>query len=437
MKVISNEKKEKSTVELVIEVEREEFEAAVESAYKKMRGKIQVPGFRKGKAPRKIIESMYGTGVFYEDAVNDSYAKAYDEAVAQEKLDVVGYPEVEIEKLDENGYTFKAVVAVKPEVKLGEYKGLSAVKETVRVTAKDIETEMQSFVDRASRMVAVDREAKMGDTAVIDYEGFKDGVAFAGGKGENYSLELGSGSFIPGFEEGVVGMKAGEEKDIDLTFPEEYHADELAGAAVVFHVKANEIKEKQLPEIDDEFAKDVSEFDTLEEFKADLKAKISERRNAEAKAAFENALMEQVVSNMEVEIPDAMVNVRVDDMIEDQARQVKNYGIEFEQYLQMMGMTMEAMKASARPTALRQVQVELALTAIVEAEGLTVAAEEIEAEYAALAAQYTMEVEKVKTFVPADALEHDLKMRKATEVIFSTAKSMTKTAAKKAAKTEE
>ena len=437
MKVISNEKKEKSTVELVIEVEREEFEAAVESAYKKMRGKIQVPGFRKGKAPRKIIESMYGTGVFYEDAVNDSYVKAYDEAVAQEKLDVVGYPEVEIEKLDENGYTFKAVVAVKPEVKLGEYKGLSAVKETVRVTAKDIETEMQSFVDSASRMVAVDREAKMGDTAVIDYEGFKDGVAFAGGKGENYSLELGSGSFIPGFEEGVVGMKAGEEKDIDLTFPEEYHADELAGAAVVFHVKANEIKEKQLPEIDDEFAKDVSEFDTLEEFKADLKAKISERRNAEAKAAFENALMEQVVSNMEVEIPDAMVNVRVDDMIEDQARQVKNYGIEFEQYLQMMGMTMEAMKASARPTALRQVQVELALTAIVEAEGLTVAAEEIEAEYAALAAQYTMEVEKVKTFVPADALEHDLKMRKATEVIFSTAKSMTKTAAKKAAKTEE
>ena len=369
--------------------------------------------------------------------MNDSYVKAYDEAVAQEKLDVVGYPEVEIEKLDENGYTFKAVVAVKPEVKLGEYKGLSAVKETVRVTAKDIETEMQSFVDRASRMVTVDREAKMGDTAVIDYEGFKDGVAFAGGKGENYSLELGSGSFIPGFEEGVVGMKAGEEKDIDLTFPEEYHAEDLAGAAVVFHVKANEIKEKQLPEIDDEFAKDVSEFDTLEEFKADLKAKISERRNAEAKAAFENALMEQVVSNMEVEIPDAMVNVRVDDMIEDQARQIKNYGIEFDQYLQMMGMTMEAMKASARPTALRQVQVELALTAIVEAEGLTTTAEEVEAEYAALGAQYNMEVEKVKTFIPTDAIDHDLKMKKATEVIFSTAKSMTKTAAKKAAKTEE
>ena len=432
MKVISNEKKEKSTVELVIEVGAEEFEAAVEKAYKKQRGKIMVPGFRKGKAPRKIIEGMYGSGVFYEDAINDLYPGAYAEAVEQEKLDVVGYPEIEVEKVDKDGFTFKAVVALRPEVKLGEYKGLTAAKEAVKVTDADVEAELKPYIDRATRLVSVERAAALGDTAVIDFKGFLNGEPFEGGEAQGHELELGSGAFVPGFEDGVVGMKPGEEKDIDLTFPEDYHA-ELAGKAVVFHVTLHEVKEHQAPVVDDEFAKDVSEFDTLDEFKADLSKKLTERREAAAQRDFESALLEQVVENMEVEIPDAMVDMRVDEMVEDYARRISSQGIPFEQYMQMTGMTLDVMKSQVKPNALRQVQVDLALGAIAEAEKIAVTEEEIEKEFASLAETYSMDIEKVKAAVPASSVEHDLTMKKATEVVFSSAKvGKAKKAAKKA-----
>ena len=268
MNVKSKENVENSAVELIIEVGAQEFEAALDKVYKKQRGSIAVPGFRKGKAPRKIIEGMYGSGVFYEDAIEELYPSAYAEAVEQEKLDVVAYPKVEVLEVGKDGFTFKAVVTVRPEAKIGTYKGLSAEKEAVAVTDEDIENELKPYVERATRLVNVEREAKMGDTVLLDFEGFDNGVPFEGGKAENHALELGSHSFVPGFEEGVVGLKPGDEKDIDVTFPEDYHAD-LAGKPVVFKIKVHEVKEPQAPVVDDEFAKDVSEFDTLEEFKKD------------------------------------------------------------------------------------------------------------------------------------------------------------------------
>ena len=265
MNVKSKENVENSAVELIIEVGAQEFEAALDKVYKKQRGSIAVPGFRKGKAPRKIIEGMYGSGVFYEDAIEELYPSAYAEAVEQEKLDVVAYPKVEVLEVGKDGFTFKAVVTVRPEAKIGTYKGLSAEKEAVAVTDEDIENELKPYVERATRLVNVEREAKMGDTVLLDFEGFDNGVPFEGGKAENHALELGSHSFVPGFEEGVVGLKPGDEKDIDVTFPEDYHAD-LAGKPVVFKIKVHEVKEPQAPVVDDEFAKDVSEFDTLDEF---------------------------------------------------------------------------------------------------------------------------------------------------------------------------
>ena len=435
MNVKSCNKQENSTVELVIEVGREEFQAAIEKVYKKQRANIMIPGFRKGKATRKMIENMYGASVFYEDAINELYPEAYAQAVEQEKLDVVGYPKVEMEKIDENGFEFKAVVTIKPEAKLGKYKGLSAPKTVAKVTAADIEAEMKPYVDRATRLVSVERAAKKGDTAVIDFEGFLNGVPFEGGKGEGHELELGSGTFVPGFEDGVIGMKLGEEKDITLTFPEDYHAD-LAGKEVVFHVTLHEVKEHQKPKVDDEFAKDVSEFDTLKEFKEDLSKKLTARREEAAQREFESALLEQVVNGMEVEIPDAMVDFRVDEIVEDYARRLSAQGIPFEQYMQMTGMTLETLKADARPGALRQVQVDLALDAVIAAENIEVNEDDIKAEFASLAEQYNMELEKVMSVVPMESIKHDLLVKKATEVIYSSAK-VSKAAAKKTAKAEE
>ncbi|MTR49654.1 trigger factor [Pseudoflavonifractor sp. BIOML-A11] len=435
MNVKSVEKKEKSTVELVIEVSREEFEAAVDKVYKKQRGSISIPGFRKGHAPRKIIEGMYGSGVFYEDAINDVYPEAYAEAVEQEKLDAVAYPDVEILDAGKDGFSFKAVVTVRPEVKLGDYKGLTAPKAEAAVSDEDIDGELKPFIERATRLVSADRAAQNGDTVVLDFEGFDNGVPFEGGKAEGHSLELGSGSFVPGFEEQLVGMKAGDEGDINITFPEDYHA-ELAGKSVVFHVKLHEVKEKQAPVVDDEFAKDVSEFETLADLKKDLGEKLKERREAQAKSDFENALMEQVVANMEGEIPDAMVEHRADQMVDDYARRITSQGIPFENYLQMMGMTAADFKKQAMEGALHQVQGDLALGAIVEAEKIEVSDEEKEAEYARLAEQYSMDVEQIKAAVPVEDLEKQLKTKKAAEVVYSTAKAG-KAPAKKAAKKAE
>ena len=439
MKVTSVEKKEKSTVELTIQVEAGVFEAAVQKVYLKNRGKINVPGFRKGKAPRKIIEGMYGSGVFYEDAVNECYPAAYDEAVKEQGLDDVGYPKMEIVEVGKEGFTFKALVSVRPEAKLGEYKGLAAAMEEAKVTEKDIDEELKPYVERATRLVSVKRKAKKGDTAVIDFEGFDNGTPFEGGKGENYELKLGAGMFVPGFEEQVIGMKAGEEKDLDITFPEDYHAD-LAGKAVVFHVKVNEVKEAQAPEVDDEFAKDVSEFETLADFRKDLGDKLLERKKAQAQADFENAVMEQLVEGMECDIPDGMVEVQVDRLMDDYAMRLQSQGIGMDQYMSMMGMNADMMRASARPAALKQVQTELALTAVVKAEDIQISDEEYEAEAAKLAEQYNMPVEQVKAIIPVEGLKKDLALRKASELVISSAvagKAKKKAAPKKSAKKEE
>ena len=413
MKVTSVEKKEKSTVELTIQIDAAQFEAAVQKAYLKSRGSISVPGFRKGKAPRKIIEGMYGAGVFYEDAINDVYPSAYEEAVKEQGLDDVGYPKMEIVEVGKEGFTFKALVSVRPEVKLGTYKGITAPKEEPKITEKDVDEEMKPFVERATRLVSVKRKAKKGDTAVIDFEGFDNGTPFEGGKGENYDLKLGSGAFVPGFEEQIIGMKAGEEKDLDITFPEDYHAD-LAGKAVVFHVKVNEVKESQAPAVDDEFAKDVSEFETLEAFRADLKEKVTQRRQQQAQADFENAVMDQLVEDMECEIPDGMVEVQVDRLMDDYAMRLQGQGISMDDYMKMMGMSPEMLRTSARPAALKQVQTELALTAVADAEKLEVTEEELEAEFSRLAEQYGLKVEQVKAAVPAEDLKKDLRLKKAS-----------------------
>ena len=422
MNVKSVEKKEHSIVELVIEVGHDEFESAIEKVYRKQRGKISVPGFRKGKAPRKIIEGMYGSAVFYEDAINEIYPEAYATAVDQEKLDVVAWPDVEIKEVGKDGFTFLAKVTVRPEVKLGEYKGLTAEKDEVSVSDEDVDNELKPYIARATRMVTVEREAKNGDTAVIDFEGFKDGVPFEGGKAEKYSLELGSGSFIPGFEDQVAGMKAVEEKDVNVTFPEDYGAKDLAGAPVVFKVKVHEVQEKQVPVLDDEFAKDVSEFDTLEAFKKDLADKVKARKETSAENMFKNALIQQVVENMEVEIPDAMVDYEADKLVNNYAQRVTSQGMPFEQYLAMMGMTMEQMKEQAKEQALHQVQSDLALGAIVEAEKIEISDEDVDAAIKRLAEQYGMTEEQVKSALNIEDLKKDLAREKAANTVFDSAK---------------
>ena len=433
MKVTSAEKKEKSTVELVIEVGAEEFEAAVQKAYLKRRANINVPGFRKGKAPRKLIERLYGSGVFYEDAVNEVYPAAYAEAVAEQKLDEVGYPKIEVVSVGKEGLTFKAIVSVRPEVKLSAYKGLTAPKASVKVTEKDIDGELAPYVDRATRLVNVKRKSKKGDTAVIDFEGFMDGKPFEGGKGENYSLELGSGSFIPGFEDQVIGMKAGDEKSLELKFPEDYIKD-LAGKDVTFKVKVNEVKEPVKPELDDEFAKDVSEFETLADFRKDLGEKLAERREEQAKREYEDAVMEQLIANLTADIPDTMVDVQVDKMMDDFAARLSAQGMQMEQYLQMVGMNEQMMRQSARPNALKQVQLELALGAVADKEKLDATDDEVTDEYARMAEQYKVEIDRVRAAIPVDDIRHDLRMKKATDFVLANAKvgATKKPAAKKA-----
>ena len=347
MKVTNVEKLEKSMVALTIQADAQEFEAAIDKVYKKQRGRILVPGFRKGHAPRKIIETMYGAQVFYEDAVNEIYPDLFAQAAEQEKLDTVAYPDVELLDVNKDGFSFKATVAVRPEVKLGKYKGLTAPKDEVKVTEKDIDEELKPYIQRATRMVDVERKAKKGDTVNIDFEGFMGGKAFDGGKGEGLDLELGSGSFIPGYEDQLVGVKAGAEKDVVVTFPEEYGAQELAGKEATFKVTVHAVKEKAEPKLDDEFAKDVSEFDTLAELRKDLGDKLTQRREKQARSAFEEALLDQVTEDLTVEIPDPMVDYRAQQMIEDYSQRITSQGISFEQYLAMTGMTVDILKAQA------------------------------------------------------------------------------------------
>ena len=380
MNVKSKKKGEHSTVELVIEVDAKSFDEAVNRVYLKQRKRISIPGFRKGKAPRNMLEAMYGANLFYEDAIKDIYPAAYEEAIAQEKLKPAAYPQIEIVEVGKEGFTFKAIVTLKPDVKLGEYKGLTAPKEKVSVTDADIDAEMAPYIQRATRLTAVKRKAKKGDTAVIDFEGFDNGVPFEGGKGEGYSLELGSGTFIPGFEDGVVGMKAGEEKELDITFPEDYSPD-LAGKPVVFKVKVQEVKEPVKPELDDEFAKDVSEFETLADFRADLKKKITERREKQVDTEYERAITDQLIDNLEVDLPQAIVDQQTDRMMDDYRMRVESQGIPFDQYMSMMGMNPQMLRQEAAVGARRRVLNELALEAVAKAEKLKISAAEKKAEY--------------------------------------------------------
>ena len=420
MSVKSCEKLDKSKVALTIEADAAAFEAAINKAYLQQRSKISVPGFRPGKAPRKMIESMYGAEVFYEEAVNILLPDAYEAAVKEQELKVVGYPEVELESCGKDGVVFKCTVAVYPEVTLGQYKGLEAPKAEVNVTDEDVDNRLNEMAERNSRLVSVERAVKKGDTANIDFEGFDKGVAFDGGKGENFDLEIGSGSFVPGFEEQLIGMKVGEEKDIDITFPKDY-TPELAGKPVVFHVKVNEVKVKELPAIDDEFAKDVSEFDTLKELKADLKKKITEDRKTAAQHAFEDALMQKVADGIEADIPEDMVVLQSQKMMENFKQQLAAQGIPFDQYVKMTGMDEDAIQKQSMEPALKQVRMDLAVAAIVKAENLEASDEEVENEMKNIAEKYSMDLESIKKYLPVADVKEQVIREKVIKVVADSA----------------
>ena len=436
MTVKSCEKLEKSRVALTIEVGAEEFEAAVNKAYLKMRGKMNIPGFRPGKAPRKMIESMYGAEVFYEEAVNAVLPDAYESAVDEQKLEVVGYPQVEIESVGKEGAVFKCTVAVYPEVELGQYKGLEAVKAEVKVMAADVNARLKEMADRNSRLVAVERAVKKGDTANIDFEGFDNGVAFEGGKGDAFDLEIGSGSFVPGFEDQLIGMKAGEEKDIDITFPENY-TPELAGKPVVFHVKVNEVKVKELPAIDDEFAKDVSEFDTLKELKADIKKKMIEERTTAAQRAFEDVLMTKVAEGVKADIPEEMIELQAQQLVDGFKQQLAAQGIPYDQYLKMTGMEEAKIMADAKEPAANQVKMDLAIRAIIKAEGLEVSDEEVETEMKNVADKYGMDLDTVKKYLRSEDVKEQVMREKVIKVVADSAKAVAPEAKEEETKAEE
>ena len=405
-----------------VEVEKEVFEAGISKAYLKNRKYITVPGFRKGKAPRKMIENLYGAQVFHTDAVEEIFPDVYKEAVTDQGWKTVGQPSVTDMKVrEDNSLELTIEVELYPEVELGQYKGVEAPKAAVSVTDEEVEAELDRKANEVARIVTVERPAQEGDTVVIDYKGLKDGVAFDGGSAEGYELRLGSHSFIPGFEEQLVGAAAGDEKALNVTFPEDYHAKELAGAPVVFEVKVHEVKETQVPAKDDELAKDVSEFDTLEELKADLRKQIETRKEEEASRAFESALMEKVAEAAKLELPEAMIEAEVNTELENFDYQLRSQGMSLEQYSKMLGGDLSGFKNSIRPSAEKQVRLRTVLNAIAEAEGLEATEEDKNAEYAKLAEQYGMDVEKLKTLIPAEDISTDLKVRKARDLVVAEA----------------
>lgn len=395
------EKLEKNMAKLTIEVPASDLEKALQGAYMKQKNKISLPGFRKGKVPRQMIEKMYGAEIFYDDAANELIPKAYADAYDECDLEIVSRPEINVVQIEKGKpFIFTAEVAVKPEVTLGEYKGLEVEKISTRVTQKEIDAKIQEEAEKNARTVTVeDRPVQDGDEVILDFEGFVDGVAFEGGKGENYPLTIGSGSFIPGFEEQLVGVEAEKEVEVNVTFPEEYHAEDLKGKEAVFKCTVHEIKTKELPEIDDEFAAEVSEFDTLEEYKADVKAKIKEQKAAEGKTKQEDSVVEQAVKNAEYEIPDAMIETQAAQMADDFTRRIQSQGLTMEQYFQFTGMTSEKMLEELRPQAVKRIETRLVLEAIAKAENIEISDEKLDEELAKMAEQYKMEVDKFKEFV--------------------------------------
>ena len=417
---------EKNMVKLVIEASAEEFEVGLNAAYNKNKNKISVPGFRKGKAPRKMIEQLYGSQIFFEDAANEIIPDAYADAAKESGLDIVSQPKVSIEQLEAGKpFIFAAEVAVRPEVELGEYKGVEVTKADAEVTDADVEEELKKVQDQNSRTVSVeDRAVKDGDMTVIDFEGFIDGEAFEGGKGENYPLTIGSHSFIDTFEEQMIGMNIGEEKELNVTFPEDYHAENLKGKPATFKVTVKEIKEKQLPELDDDFAQDVSDFDTLAEYKDDLKKKIAERKESEAKAKKESEAIEKVVEAAKMDIPQAMIDTQVNRMLEDFAMRLQQQGLSVEQYFQYTGMTADKIMEEMKPEAVKRIKNSLVLEAVAKAENIEVSEEEFEAELQKMADMYKMEIEKIKEFMQdaeAKQMKDDIAIQKAVELIVSSA----------------
>ena len=423
MKILQSEKKEKGLVEVLIEVTPEQYDTAAGKAFIKNRNRVSVPGFRKGKAPRRMVEKMYGADIFMNDSLEILYPDLIKIVVETDEYKIVDQPQITDIDFEnhEGGLGIKLSFTVYPEVKIGEYKGLSAPKDSCDISDEVIDSEIEVVRARNARIESVERPAADGDLAIIDFEGFLEGEPFDGGKGENYELELGSNTFIPGFEEKVVGMKIGEEREIDLVFPDEY-AEELAGKAVVFKVKLNEVKEKQLPDIDDEFAMDVSEFDTIAEYKADIRERLEKEAKTRVDEAFESALMEKLVDGMDVEVPDAMVEERMDFAMRSFTRQLSAYNMEPAQYLQMMGLTPEEFKENSRANSERQVKVSLALEKIAELENIEISDEDIENEYKKVAEEVNQDIEEIKKSVDKEAIVNDLKLRAASKLVIDSAK---------------
>ena len=419
---------------VVVEIDKELMENGVNKAYLKARKNIMIPGFRKGKAPRKMIEAMYGAHVFFEDGLEEIFPEVYEEAIVKQDVKAVGRPSLtDMQISEDNIVTITLTTEVYPEVTLGDYKGLEVEKAEVEVTDAQVQAELDRMAQNVASTETVDRAAEMGDTANIDFEGFDNGVPFDGGKGDNFDLKLGSGSFVPGFEEQVVGMCAGEEKDIDITFPEDYHK-ELAGKPVVFHVKVNKVTATNVPAQDDEFAKDVSEFDTLDELKADIRAKALENAQKQIDSAFENACVDKAAENTTVDMPKALVEMELDNQMERFAYQLQMSGYSLDAYAKMMGGDLNTMRNAFRPGAEKQAKVNVTLAKIVEVEGITVSDDDMAAEYENLAKQYELDVEKVKEMVPVSELKTSIETRKAIKVIVDSAVAV---APKKEETTEE
>ena len=440
MSLIKNELTEKSGFKMEFSVSKEAYDKAELAAYKKMVKNINVPGFRKGKAPKAIIEKMYGKDIFFEDAINACIPEAFTAAIEEAKITVVGTPEFDIVSRD-GDVVLSAVGFVKPEVTIENYKGIAAPKKVARVTKALIEAEVDKAREKLARTVEVtDRAAAMGDIANINYEGSVDGVAFDGGKGENHDLKLGSGSFIPGFEDQIVGKSVGEEFDVNVTFPEDYHAKELAGKAAIFKTKINAIKFEELPAADDEFAKDVSEFDTLAEYKADIKAKMEKRNEDKAQAEFETALAEALMEKLVAEIPEPMFEAETENFVRDYDTRLRQSGLDLKTYFKYTGLTLEALREQMRPQAEKQVKIRLALEKIAELESLTVTDEEVEAEYTRIAEAYNVPADQVKSMIAAEDIKADLLVAHAMDLVKANAKvkePVKKTAAKKTADAEK
>ena len=421
------EKLEKNMAKLTIEVSAEEFDAAIEQAYQKDKKKISLPGFRKGKAPRKMIEKMYGTGVFYEDAANIVIPKAYSEAAKECGEEIVSQPEISVTQIGAGQpFIFTAEVALKPAVTLGDYKGVEVEKTPVEVSEEEVDKEVDKERENNSRTIDVDdRAVESGDIIKLDFDGSVDGVPFAGGKAENYTLTIGSGSFIPGFEDQLIGTKIGEDKDVTVTFPEDYHEKSLAGKEAVFKCKVNAITVKELPDADDEFASEVSEFETLAEYKEDIKKKLTEKKEKEARAKKEAQAVEKAVENATMEIPDAMIDTQVQSMMEDFARRMQSQGLSLEQYFQFTGMDAKKMHDQMKPEALKRIQNSLVLEAVAKAENIEISDEKVDEEIAKMAEAYKMEVEKLKGIIgdsERDQMKKDLAVQAAADLIADAAK---------------